>query len=80
MLYAAGVNVTQRVALAQRLAEVEAELQQAVHGLDGSPESRTRYQRARETYREVDAFALEVLATRRCSALASRESVAASPP
>ena len=61
LLCAAGMNVTQQLALVQRLAEVEAELQQAVQNLDGSPAARTRYQRARQAYQEVEDAALAVL-------------------
>ena len=61
LLCAAGMNVTQQLALVQRLAEVEAELQQAVQNLDGSPAARTRYQRARQAYQEVEDAVLAVL-------------------
>ena len=55
------MNVTQQLTLVQRLADVEAELQQAVQNLDGSPAARTRYQRARQAYQEVEDAVLAVL-------------------
>ena len=52
------------MALAQRLAAVEVEMQAAVAGLDGSPASRLRLGLAREAYREAEAQALEVISAR----------------
>lgn len=52
------------MALAQRLAAVELEMQAAVAGLDGSPASRMRLVRAREAYREAEDQAIEVISAR----------------
>ncbi|MCP3065793.1 hypothetical protein LXT21_44205 [Myxococcus sp. K38C18041901] len=49
------------MALAQGLAAVERELQQAVAGRDGSPEARTRYMRARVAYVQMETIALRML-------------------
>ncbi|MFP2905114.1 hypothetical protein ACLESD_08670 [Pyxidicoccus sp. 3LFB2] len=59
----------QRVALAQRLERVEGELQRAAHGLDGSPEARTRYARARAKYQHAEQLSLAVLGARGALAL-----------
>ncbi|MBN8472300.1 hypothetical protein JYJ95_37845 [Corallococcus exiguus] len=62
MLSAPGMTTTERVALVQRLAEAELELQDAMRGLDGSPRARTRLAKAREEHRAAEAHAREVLA------------------
>ncbi|NOJ91980.1 hypothetical protein HMI51_03335 [Corallococcus coralloides] len=55
------MTTTERVALTQRLGEAELELQDAMHGLDGSPESLTRLAAAREEHCASEAQALLVL-------------------
>ncbi|MFP2897831.1 hypothetical protein [Corallococcus sp. 4LFB] len=55
---------TERVALAQRLGDVELELQRAVRGLDGSPEARMRLAQAREEHRAAETQALAALTSR----------------
>ncbi|RKH69078.1 hypothetical protein D7X96_15985 [Corallococcus interemptor] len=61
------MNMEQRVALAWRLGKAEAELQEAVRGLDGSPASRTRYAQAREEHRRAERLALVVLGAQEAS-------------
>ncbi|MBZ4371493.1 hypothetical protein [Corallococcus sp. AS-1-6] len=56
------MTTTERVVLAQRLGEAEAELQAAMRGLDGSHGARTRLAVAREEHRAAEAQALAVLA------------------
>ncbi|WP_426747224.1 hypothetical protein VZQ01_06710 [Myxococcus faecalis] len=68
---------TQRVALAQRLGAAERRMQVAIEQMDGSPESRMRYARARAEYRAAEDLALVVLGAR--EALALVEEGAAQP-
>ncbi|MBN9687108.1 MULTISPECIES: hypothetical protein [unclassified Corallococcus] len=64
------MTTTERVALAQRLGEAELELQDAMRGLDGSPEARTRLAAAREEHQAAEAQALLVLADQQARAAA----------
>ncbi|WNG49183.1 hypothetical protein F0U60_37510 [Archangium minus] len=48
---------TDRESLAARLARAEVELQQAQRGLDGSPQARTRYARARAEHEAAELAA-----------------------
>ena len=53
LLWASPMDMTQRLALSQRLEWVEAGLQEAVRSLDGSPAARTRYYLAQVEHRDV---------------------------
>ncbi|RKG68670.1 hypothetical protein D7V80_11780 [Corallococcus sp. CA054B] len=64
------MTTQERAALAQRLEDAELDLQGAMHGLDGSPEARTRLAEAREEHRAVEAHARVVLALQETSAAA----------
>lgn len=68
---------TERVALAERLGRAELEMQQAMHGLDGSPAARMRLALARTEYRNTEHAALAGLGAR--DALALVEAQAAIP-
>ncbi|MFY1829111.1 hypothetical protein ACN47A_24545 [Myxococcus fulvus] len=57
------------MALAQRLGAAERRMQVAIEQMDGSPESRIRYARARAEYREAEELALAVLGARDALAL-----------
>ncbi|NRD45955.1 hypothetical protein HRD50_15690 [Corallococcus exiguus] len=61
------MNMEQRVALAWCLGRAEAELQEAVRGLDGSPASRTKYAQAREEHRRAEQLARMVLSAQEAS-------------
>lgn len=63
------MDLHQRRTLARRLTAVEAELQLAQRGLDGSPASRTRYARARQDYAATEREVIRVLGAREALAL-----------
>lgn len=58
------MDTMKRVALGARLGRAEVELEEASAKLDGSLESRTRLQRAKEEYRAAEAAVLEALGAR----------------
>ncbi|NBD09247.1 hypothetical protein [Corallococcus silvisoli] len=74
------MDKTTREALAQRLGQAEAALQQAQRKMDGSLTARTRLEMARTAYRAAEHQALQVLGARVALEVVEQSVLAASPP